>query len=80
MRPTDKKPKPYRYKAIGILNRDGDLWTPQWFESENQARAYVEQYWATRPAYVSGYSYVPVRVTVSVVTPHARRARRGAGR
>lgn len=66
--------KPYRHKALGILNPYGDLWTPEFFSTEAQAREHLESFWAKTPEKNDGFKVVPVRVTVSVIKAKAVRS------
>jgi len=58
--------KPYRAKRFGILNHVGDLWTPDTFQTEAEAKAYIRSHWLGDK--LSRHKVVPVRVTVSVIT------------
>lgn len=66
-----EKVTPYRSGVrYGILSHVGGIWTPETFENEGQARAYLKGYNAAYPFLKLGkHKVVPVRVTVSVVTP-----------
>lgn len=68
-----KEPKkiatPYRCKRYGILNPFGDVWTPETFDTMDEARQHVASFWASKPDHdLSKYTIVPVRVTVATVT------------
>lgn len=72
--------KSYRYKAFGILNPDGDVWTPCWFESEREAKGHLEDFWrgaAFSPA--DQFRIVPVRVTITPLAPTNRSEGGGDG-
>lgn len=75
--------KPYRTNRIGILNHTGDIWTPETFETVDQAQAYIDGYqrrWGLGLD-LSKHKPVPVRVTVSLIkpTPPAAQSEGGAG-
>lgn len=66
-----RKSKSRRCERFGILNRHGDLWTPRPFESEVEARSYLEFYWNNFPGgphSTSHFKIVPVRVTITPVS------------
>ena len=56
----------------GILNADGDFWTPDAFKSEQQAKDAIAAFWndvtKTRE-FLTKCSIVPVIVTLSLPTP-----------
>jgi hypothetical protein len=64
-----RKPKPYRANwRWGILNPWGDLWSPETFQTEKQARAYADREVARLPGSdPAKFKPVRVRVTVSVL-------------
>lgn len=68
---NERKIKPARTSAVGILNPWGELWTYKTFDHADEARAYVERYWREFPGKANvdtgKYEVVPVRVTVSVI-------------
>jgi hypothetical protein len=57
-------------KALGILNKYGQLWTHNTFETEDEARKHLSQFWAS-PGFTKAdydpksFKVVPVRVTVT---------------
>lgn len=65
---TQKRPKPARGEAFGILNPYGDIWTHDTFHTEADARAYIVAFWRNvRSPSVdpSAFKVIPVKVTVS---------------
>ena len=67
---SERKPKPYRTDGLGILNPDGDMWSPRYFATEREAWAYLEDFWrGTSINPREGFRVVPVRVTVSAKAP-----------
>lgn len=66
---SERKPKPARGTAFGILNPWGDLWTYETFRTREAAARYVASFWAGNPSApdLSKFKVVPVRVTVSVL-------------
>lgn len=67
-RTAKRRIKSRRCERWGILNRDGDLWTPSPFETEQAARSYLEGYWTNYPGgphSTKHFKIVPVRVTVT---------------
>jgi hypothetical protein len=68
--PKKRKSKSRRCERHGILNRYGDLWTPSPFETEKEARQYLEAYWRNFPGgphSTRHFKIVPVRVTVTPI-------------
>ena len=63
--------EPYRMKRLGILNAQGGIWTPQTFDSDLDALAYIDAFKRkfASPPDMSHHTIVPVRVTVSVIKP-----------
>ena len=66
-----KRPKPYRWKAFGILNPHGDVWTVNTFDTEAEAQSHLEHFWTSVMKVsdhdLSKYRIVPVRITVSAI-------------
>ena len=63
-----RESKSMRFERFGILNRYGDLWTPSPFETEKEARDYLDKYWRDFPGgphSTKRFKIVPVRVTVT---------------
>lgn len=58
-----RKPKGALGQAWGILNPYGDLWTWQTFDTPEDARRYVAEFWRNNSK-VDLASFQPVRVTV----------------
>ncbi len=62
--------KPYRTQRTGILNHVGGIWTPETFDSNEAAQAYIDQAQRQNPTWhLSKHKPAPVRVTLSVVKP-----------
>lgn len=62
-----KKSKPYRSTSrFGILNPYGDIWSPETFDTEAEAMAYVEQFWRDTKGVTDLSRFKPVRVRVTV--------------
>lgn len=60
--------KPYRMQRIGILNHVGEIWTPETFDNEAAAMAYIANYTRRWPSMdLSNHRPVPVRVTVTAL-------------
>jgi hypothetical protein len=56
-------------KRLGILNRWGQLWTTDTFDTETEAAEHLKNFWSS-PGFKGGYEpkhfpIVPVRVTVT---------------
>ena len=61
---------PYRMQRIGILNHEGGIWTPETFDSNEAAQAYIDRTKRQNPKWdLSNHRPAPVRVTLSVVKP-----------
>jgi len=72
---TKKKSRSRRCERWCILNKHGDLWTPGPFETEKDARAYLENYWRNFPGgpySTKEFKIVPARVTVTPLTCRER--------
>jgi hypothetical protein len=58
--------KVYRATLYGILNADGDFWTPLAFESDEAAKAHIRGFWKRQPDMAErclrDFKFVPVRV------------------
>lgn len=63
----EKRPKPARGKAFGILNPYGDMWTYAHFPSRIAALRHISDFWGSIPHDPGRYTVVPVRVTVSAL-------------
>jgi hypothetical protein len=63
-----QSPKPYRANwRFGILNRDGDIWTPETFDTAVAASRYLNARATDYPSWnLRRHKIAPVRVTVSV--------------
>lgn len=61
--------KPYKMKRLGILNAQGYVWTPQSFDTEAEARDYMDNYSKQfrPPLDLSKHKVVPVMVTVRAI-------------
>lgn len=65
----ERRGKPARGKAFGILNPWGDVWTHETFDTEERAAHYVVRFWRDFPGVkrdTSQFKVVPVKVTVSI--------------
>jgi hypothetical protein len=62
------KRKPYRDRCrFGILNRVGDIWTSETFQTEAAAQAYLDRQRANYPTWKLGrHKIAPVYVTVRI--------------
>ena len=64
-KPT-KEPKPYQMKRFGILNPYGDIWSPETFSTEAEAKRHVENFWrGTKRTNLSAFKIIKVNVTVA---------------
>lgn len=58
--------KVYKHTFYGILNAQGDFWTPLAFETERAAMAHLEGFWRADPAKFASvqrtHKIVPVRI------------------
>lgn len=60
--------KPYRTRRFGILNHVGGIWTPETFDTELAARAYINAQQLANPTWTLGrHRVVPIRVTISEI-------------
>lgn len=68
-----KAPKPvdsadYKLDRFGILNAQGDFWTPDTFDNEEAARQHIRNFWRNQPDMMAQclrtHRVVPVHVTV----------------
>lgn len=59
-----KKPESYRADRYGIQNHVGGIWTPETFQTPDQAQHYLD---AQRPHYkgIGRHKVIPVRVTIT---------------
>jgi hypothetical protein len=61
----------YRHEFIGILNADGDFWTPLAFDNEAEARAHISKFWGQdtekREECLRKFSFVPVRIVIETI-------------
>jgi hypothetical protein len=62
-------PRPYTEIALGILGPYGNVWTPDTFETIEEARKHVADFWAGQPVEqdLSAFKIVPVEVTVTPI-------------
>lgn len=62
--------KPYRMRRFGIINHMGEVWSPDTFNTEAEARAYLADHQRRFPKInVKYHSVGPVNVTVSRIMP-----------
>lgn len=66
-------PPPRHRDGLGIVNRWGQFWTDELFESEEQARRHFDRFWRGNPNAPSWdeYRVVPATLTLSAVPPGA---------
>ena len=59
----------YSGSFFGILNRDGEFWTPLAFDSEQAAKTRLTEYWGRiKWEKIKGdYKIVPVRIRLEVI-------------
>lgn len=63
------KRKPYRMNRWGIKNHCGDVWSPNTFDTEAQAKEYIaDQQRRFNGLDLRRHRAAPVRVTVSLIT------------
>lgn len=73
-KPPTRKPKPYRANwRYGILNQDGDIWTPETFDTAQMAAIYLRARKIDHPSWdLRRHKIVQVRVTVSAHPTHRK--------
>ncbi len=59
----------YRHTFFGILNKDGDFWTPTAFESEQAAEQRLHDFWGWKKWNESDFKIVPVRIQLTTLPP-----------
>lgn len=60
----------YKHTFFGILNAQGQFWTPLAFESEVKAVAHIDGFWAdarSRALFRQKCQIVPVRIQLTVI-------------
>ena len=71
MKPVTIDSNVYKHTFFGILNAQGDFWTPLAFDSEAKARMHIRQFWgnnhAARDQCLRTHRIVPVRVRLTVI-------------
>lgn len=69
-----KRAKPARGTAFGILNPYGNMWTYSTFETEDEARKYIADFWRGMQGEerLDRFKVIPVKITVSDGRPAAR--------
>ncbi|MFE8106952.1 hypothetical protein [Sphingomonas melonis] len=64
----------YRHTFFGILNADGQFWTPLAFPSEKAARSHIEAFWSNdlekREQCLRTHRIVPVRIRLTAKPAH----------
>ena len=60
-------PKPLTCEGLAIINPYGGIWTPKLFDTENEARKHVMDFWKDKDAVKRGYSFRPARLTIEVL-------------
>lgn len=64
----------FRVTLYGILNSDGDFWTPLTFESVGAARQHIRDFWGRRQPDMAerclrDFRIVPVHVDLTEIRP-----------
>lgn len=86
LEPATSDSSVYRHTFYGILNAQGDFWTPLAFETERQARDHLRFFWRNDPENLKlcerTHKIVPVRVQLTQIsdrdaTPREREAVEG---
>lgn len=71
--PAKSDSKIYSGSFYGILNAQGDFWTPLAFSSEAAARQHIASFWgsdhASRDKCLRTHKIVPVRVQLTQLEP-----------
>lgn len=61
----------YKGEFYGILNEQGDFWTPLGFGSETAARDHITDFWRNQPDMLAKclrtHTIVPVRIQLSTI-------------
>jgi hypothetical protein len=60
----------FKMTFYGILNAQGDFWTPLAFDCETAARRHIQNFWQDKPrrdAFLGGCSIVPVRIQLTEI-------------
>lgn len=66
------RPKRYCADRFGVLNHVGDIWSPETFETSDQAHKYLANQQAANPTWsLNRHQVIPVRVIVSAIKPTA---------
>jgi hypothetical protein len=59
----------YQHRFYGILNADGEFWTPLAFESEGAAQRHIRDFWCdniiARERCLNTFQIVPVRIQLT---------------
>lgn len=58
--------KPYRIRRFGIQNHVGGVWSPETFQTEKDAAAFLEKQRQLFNGLTKKHKVVPVRVTISI--------------
>lgn len=63
----NKHTRPYEvpYPRFGILNPYGQIWTHNTFDSEADAKGYLERFWEKTPDNLPGFKVIKVVVTIT---------------
>lgn len=62
---NEKKPRPYEMSRFGILNPYGDIWTPDTFDSPEEAEEHVAEFFKGIETDLTMFKVIPVNVTVT---------------
>lgn len=59
---------PYRMQRLGILNHQGEVWTPDTFDNVDAGQAYIARAQRQNPTWnLSNHTVAPVRVTITPI-------------
>lgn len=53
-----------KFKAWIILNKYGDLWSNDIFETKAKAQKYVKEFWDSCPIQIKGFAYKQAHITM----------------
>ena len=62
----------YKRTFFGILNKDGDFWTPLAFDAPDKARQHIRDFWLDKEKAeecLRTFKIVPVRIQLTVSPP-----------
>lgn len=70
--PVTVNSEDFNASFYGILNAQGDFWTPIAFDSELKAARHIEEFWTdskSRAECLKTHRIVPVRIQLTVIEP-----------